>query len=254
MLLILDVGNTNIKVGVYDGDNLTCVSRLSTDKFKTKDEYTFQLYSMFKVYKISPDVIKGAIIGCVVPQITEHLSDAIFTITNIKPLVVGPGIKTGLNILIKNPSAAGADLVASCVAAINLYKSPSIIISLGTATTISVIDKNNSFIGGLLMPGVSISLNALFDKAALLPNISLEAPSKIIGQTTEDCMKSGSVIATAAMIDAVCDRIEEEVGEKCFVVATGGHANIVVPSCKRDICINDELILLGLKYIYEKNI
>ncbi len=254
MLLILDVGNTNIKVGIYNDDKLAFMARLSTDRFKTKDEYTVQLYSVFKVYKVSAKDITGAVIGCVVPQITQHLADAIKTIANVSPIIVGPGVKTGLNIKLKNPAVAGADLVASSVAAIELYKSPSIVISLGTATTISVIDKDKSMIGGLLMPGIGISLNALSEKAALLPSISLEAPKKMIGQTTEDCMKSGSVLANAAMIDAVCDRIEEELGQKCSVVATGGLAQTIIPSCKRDVVLNDELILLGLKSIYNKNI
>lgn len=254
MLLILDVGNTNIKIGIYDNNNLTFKARISTDKFKTKDEYTIQLDSIFKVYSVSVEDIKGAIIGCVVPQITQYLTDAIFTLTNIKPLCVGPGIKTGLNILLNNPAATGADLVASSVATIEMYPVPAIIISLGTATTISIVNSDKAMIGGLLMPGVGISLNALSEHAALLPNISLEAPKNIIGKTTEDCMKSGSIIANAAMVDGVCDRIEAELGQKCTVIATGGLASTIIPSCNRDIEINDELILLGLKYIYEKNV
>ncbi len=253
MLLALDVGNTNIKMGVYDNNELVFHARLTTDKFKTSDEYTIELHAIFSVYKFPISNITGAVIACVVPQIVTQLTTAIKNVTGVDTLVVGPGVKTGLDIKLNNPASTGADLVASCVAAIETYPCPCIIVCLGTATTIIVLDETKAMIGGLLMPGVMISLNALTTKTALLPNISLEAPKNIIGKTTEDCMKSGCVIASACMIDSVCDKIEKEINKKCTVIATGGLSGVIIPSCQREIIIKDELILDGLNIIYNKN-
>lgn len=253
MLLVLDVGNTNIKLGIYDGKNLAYQARLSTDRFKTKDEYTVELHSIFDVYGVPTDKIDGAIMSCVVPQITQHLKNAIKTLTGIDAFILGPGVKTGLNIKVSNPAATGSDLVASAVATAELYPCPCIIFSLGTATTVTVLDDERAMLGGMIMPGVSISLNALTSSAALLPNISPEPPASIIGKNTVDCMKSGCVIGTAAMLDGVCERIEQELNTPCHAVATGGLASTVIPSCNRKIDLRDDLILEGLRIIYEKN-
>lgn len=253
MLLVLDVGNTNIKMGIYNGKKLEFQARLSTDRFKTEDEYAVEFYSIFRVYHVPVKEIDGVIIGSVVPQITGHLRNALRTLTGVAPVLVGPGVKTGLNIKINNPATMGADLVASGVAAAELYPCPCIIFTLGTATTISVIDGDKAFAGGCIMPGVSISLNALTAKSALLSAIGLEAPERVIGKNTEDCMKSGVVLGTAAMLDGMCQRIEEELGSRCSTVATGGLSNVIIPSCKRKIDLRDDLILEGLRIIYSRN-
>ena len=253
MLLVLDVGNTHIKMGIYNGDSLSFQARLSTDRFKTADEYAVEFYTVFQVYKVPAGKITGVIIGSVVPQITSALKTAMQTLTGTSPMVEGPGIKTGLNIKINNPATTGADLVASCVAASELYPCPCIVFALGTATTISVLDKDGAMLGGSILPGVGISLNALTAKSALLSAISLEAPEKVIGKNTEDCMRSGSVLGTASMLDGMYTRIEQELGVHCSAVATGGFASVIIPNCYRKIDVRDDLVLLGLKSIYHKN-
>lgn len=253
MLLVLDVGNTNIKMGLYDGDKLGFQARISTDRFKTEDEYAVEFYSIFRVYDVPVEEIDGVVIGSVVPQITGYLKNALRTLTQVEPVLVGPGVKTGLNIKINNPATLGADLVASCVAAAELYPCPCIIITLGTATTISVLDEEKAMLGGCIMPGVGISLNALTAQSALLSAISLDAPEKVIGKNTADCMRSGSVLGTASMLDGMCARIEKELAKPCSAVATGGLSGVIIPSCTRKIDLRDDLILEGLKTIYRRN-
>ncbi|GHU81742.1 type III pantothenate kinase [Clostridia bacterium] len=253
MLLVLDVGNTNIKLGIYDDKELLFSIRISTDRNKTKDEYLIEFNSLFLVYNVPVSNITGAIISSVVPQLTTALKDSLHTLTGVVPLVVGPGIKTGLNIKINDPATLGADIAVASVAATVLYPSPTIVFGLGTATTISVLDKNKSMVGGCISPGVAVSLSALIDKSSLLSSISIEAPKHVIGRSTDECIKSGAVIGTACMIDGMCERIEEELGETCTVIATGGLASLVTPSCKRKIEVCDHLILEGLRIIYERN-
>lgn len=254
MLLVLDAGNTNIKIGIYDGAELQFSIVISTDRAKTKDEYAISFHSLFQVYNISPSDITGSIISSVVPQLTSSLKGALKTLTGVTPMVVGPGIKTGLNIKINDPASLGADLVAGTVAASELYPCPCIIFGLGTATTIFVLDKNKELIGGSIAPGVSVSLSALISQSSLLPSISLEAPIKVIGKNTEECMKTGSVLGTACMIDGMIDRIEDELGQKCTTIATGGLASVITPNCKHKIEHKDTLLLDGLRIIYEKNV
>lgn len=253
MLLTLDIGNTNITMGVYDGRELKFVARLSTDRLRTRDQYAVDIRAILDIYKTSVSNIDGSIICSVVPQITNAVKDAVKCLTGTVPLIVGPGIKTGLNIKISNPSALGADFVAGCVAAIEHYPCPSIIFDFGTATTIAVLDKNKDMLGGCIMPGIVISLEALTARSSLLQAIGFDAPNHVIGTNTADCMKSGSIYGTASMVDGMCDRIEEELGEKCTVIATGGLAGVVVNCCKRQVKSDDNLLLEGLRIIYNKN-
>ncbi len=253
MLLTLDIGNTNITMGVYDGRELKFVSRLSTDRLRTKDQYAVDIRAILDIYGTPLKDVDGAIVCSVVPQLTAPVSQAIKQLTGLMPLVVGPGIKTGLNIKISNPSILGADLVAGCVAAIEHYPCPAIVLDLGTATTFSVLDSTKGMIGGVIMPGMVISLDALTARTSLLQSIGFEAPSSVVGTTTADCMRSGMIFGTAAMIDGMCDRIEAELGQKCTVVATGGLSGVVVKYFKRKIEYNDNLLLEGLRLIYQKN-
>ena len=253
MLLVIDIGNTNIKFGLFEGEELKTLARVSTDKKKTSDEFAGEFYSVLSVYGFEKNDIDGCIISSVVPQVLRMVRQAVKTTLGIEPLVVGPGIKTGLNIKIDNPSSTGADLVTGCVAALHLYSAPSIVISMGTATTIIVLDKSGAMIGGAISPGVSISMGALSEKTALLPSVAMDAPKKVIGKNTDECIRSGVVIGNACMIDGMIDRINEEMGAECTVVATGGLAQDIVPSCRHKIELRDDLMLQGLRIIYDKN-
>ncbi|OJU17218.1 MAG: pantothenate kinase [Clostridiales bacterium 43-6] len=253
MLLAIDVGNSNITLGVFQGDALKFVARIATDKAKTGDQYAIELRDMVDLYGVSTEDFSGAIISSVVPVLASSLKQAVTKLTGFTPIVLGPGIKTGLNIKIDNPGQLGADLVAGAVAAIHLYPCPCIIYDLGTATTITVIDKNQNFIGGAICAGIAISLDALVTRTAQLPQISIETPDSAIGKNTIDSMKSGLVFGQAALLDGMTERMEDQLGEKATVIATGGLAKEIVANCKRNIVYSDNLILLGLKMIYDKN-
>lgn len=253
MLLVFDVGNTNIKLGLFDDEKLSMIARTSTNESKTGEELALEIKGIFEVYGFDIAVVEGVIISSVVPQVLTNLKRAVRLLFGTEPFVVGPGLKTGINLKIDNPASAGADLVTGCVGAAEMYKLPCIAISMGTATTIFVIDETKSMIGGAIIPGVSTSLNALVKEGALLPSVGIHAPEKVVGKNTDECMRSGIVIGTAAMIDGMIDRIEEETGFSCSLVATGGLAAEVVPSCKHKIEFRDDLMLQGLRLIYEKN-
>lgn len=253
MLLTIDVGNTNIKLGIYDGDELHRIIKISTDSHKTADEIAVELYTLMQVYSVDAYSIDGCIICSVVPRITNRLKAAVKSVTGVDALIVGPGIKTGVNICIDDPATLGADLVVACAAAQSMFDNPCIVISMGTATAMFVIDENRRMLGGTISPGVSISLDALTAHGALLPAISLNAPDHIIGKNTDDSIRAGVVLGTACMIDGMIDKIEKEIGKKCSVVATGGIAPMIVNNCSHDIVLKDDLILEGLRIIYKKN-
>ena len=254
MILTLDIGNTNITIGVYNQKELQFVSRMASDRLRTEDQYAVELRDILDIYGISIADIEGAIVGSVVPVLTVAIKRAVKRLIHTEPLIVGPGVKTGLNILIDNPGTLGADFVAGCVAALEIFPCPCIIFDLGTATTIAVLDSHKNMLGGAIMPGVRISLDALTTRSALLSSIDLEAPPKAIGSNTADCMRSGSVFGTASMMDGMIERMEEELNMRCTVVATGGLARDVVPHCRREVILCDNLLLEGLRILYEKNI
>ena len=352
MILAIDIGNTNIVLGCVEGKKTYFIERLSTDKAKTELEYAVSLKNVLELYEIPVEQIEGGIISSVVPQVTELCRSAaekvikkpvkvvgpgVKTGLNIKlddpatagsdlvvvavaalneytcpqividmgtattmsvldqkgsfiggvilpglrtsldalvsnaaqlsqtsltapkkvikkPVkVVGPGVKTGLNIKLDDPATAGSDLVVVAVAALNEYTCPQIVIDMGTATTMSVLDQKGSFIGGVILPGLRTSLDALVSNAAQLSQTSLTAPKKVIGKNTLDCMKGGMIYGNAASIDGMIERMEEELGCKCTIVATGGLAKAVIPHCRHDIIIDENLLLKGLQIIYEKN-
>lgn len=253
MLLTIDVGNTNITLGVYEGKNLKMTGRIATEIKNTADQYAVELKNILALKGVDIADIDGAVIGSVVPAVGSALTGAIGTACGITPLVLGPGIKTGLNILIDNPAQLGADLAAGGVAAAAKYPMPCIVFDLGTATTVSVLDKNGAMLGGAIAAGLATTLHALTSRTASLPGISIEAPGKVIGSNTVDCMKSGLIFGAAAMMDGMCERIEEELGEKATVVATGGLSSVVAPFCRRAIICDDDLLLEGLRLIFERN-
>ncbi len=252
MLLAIDVGNTNIVLGVLDGDKIMHKGRMHTNVNSTTDEYAIKLKAFLELHGVHSE-IDGAIIASVVPPLVRPLKKAVKLVTAQNALVVGPGVKTGLSIKIDNPSQLGADMVVGAVAAKEKYPCPIIMFDLGTATTGSVIDKNGDFIGAVITAGVKTSLNALASGTALLPLIEISAPKRVIGTNSIDSMRSGAVVGTAAMIDGFIDRFEEELGEKATVIITGGLGTQVIKNCKHDIVLSQNLLLDGLKIIYDKN-
>ncbi|MBR6702618.1 MAG: type III pantothenate kinase [Clostridia bacterium] len=253
MILALDAGNTNIVAGCIDGEKILFIERIKTDTSKTELEYIVLFQALMHLHKIANDEIEGAIISSVVPPLNNIITGAVRKMFGIEPQIICPGIKTGLRIMVDDPATVGSDLIADTVAGLEYYGAPLIIIDMGTATTVTVLDKDKSFIGGAIMPGVGATMDALVSRTSQLPRIALEAPRKIIGTNTVDCMKSGIIIAQAAAMDGMIDRMWKELGYETKVVATGGLASSIVPNCSHDIIIDNELILKGLKVIYEKN-
>ncbi|MCD7873039.1 MAG: type III pantothenate kinase [Clostridiales bacterium] len=251
MILAVDVGNTNIVLGVMDGKNLVHSGRLSTNTSETEIEYSMKLKTFLDIKNIKE--ISGAIISSVVPALVRTLKKSIKTICGVDAIVVGPGIKTGLNIKLDNPAEMGADLVAGDVAVINKYPLPAIVFDIGTATTASVIDKTGAHLGGAIMCGIKTAINSLANGTSLLPHIDISAPSRIIGANTIDAMKCGSVIGAAAMLEGMITRFEEELGEKATVIITGGLGRAVAKVIRRDVIVDENLLLDGLGIIYEKN-
>lgn len=253
MILAIDIGNTNIVIGCCDDEKIYFIERLSTNIPKTELEYAISFKNVLEIYGIDPAQIEGGIISSVVPPITNIVRSSAEKVLGKPVKIVGPGVKTGLNILMDNPAQVGSDRIVNAVAAINEYPVPLVIIDMGTATTFCVVDDKKNYIGGMILPGVRISLDALTSRTSQLSRISIEAPKKTIGKNTIDCMKSGIIHGNAACIDGMVQRIEKELGQKATVLATGGLAKKIVPYCEQDIMIDDELLLKGLRLIYNKN-
>ena len=253
MILTIDIGNSNIVLGAVEGEQILFEARLRTDATKTSDEYCIDLKMILEVYGVAADQVEGAIIASVVPQVLNSMQTAMKKLTGKTALVVGPGLKTGLNIKVENPSQTGADLVVGSVAALREHKAPLIVIDMGTATTIVVLDKDGAFIGGSISPGVKISMDALTERTALLPGLQLDQPKKAIGRNTIDCMRSGIMLGTACMLDGMVERMEAELGCQATVVATGGIAKFVIPLCKREMIYDKDLLVKGLAILYREN-
>ena len=253
MILVVDIGNSNVVIGGVEGEKILFEARVRTEATKTSDEYCIDLKSILDIYNVDKASIEGSIIASVVPQVLNTFQTAIMKLTGKKALVVGPGLKTGLNIAIDNPSQTGADLVVGCVAALREHKPPMIVIDMGTATTMVVLDKNGSLIGGSISPGVKISMDALTGGTALLPGLQLDQPKRAIGRNTIDCMRSGIMLGAACMLDGMIQRIEEELGYQTKVIVTGGIAKFVVPMCRREMTYDKDLLVKGLAALYREN-
>ncbi len=253
MIFAIDVGNTNIVFGGIKNMETKFLTRLNTDKEKTEDEYSVLFKTLIEINGYKTTDFEGAIISSVVPQLNEILKKAVRKLTGIVPIVVGPGVRTGLDIKIDNPATLGSDIVVGCVAAIAKYPKPLIVIDMGTATTIVVVDKNSVYRGGVIIPGVAVAMESLTKNAAQLQSISLDAPKKAIGTNTADCMRSGIVFGNASMIDGMIDRFSEEIEGTPTIIATGGLSPKIIPYCKHKIILNDDLLLAGLEIIYKKN-
>ena len=253
MILVVDIGNSNVVIGGVEREKILFEARVRTEATKTSDEYCIDLKSILDIYSVDKACIEGAIIASVVPQVLNTMQTAVMKLTGKKALIVGPGLKTGLNIAIDNPSQTGADLVVGCVAALREHKPPMIVVDMGTATTMVVLDKNGALIGGSISPGVKISMDALTGGTALLPGLQLDQPKRAIGRNTTDCMRSGIMLGAACMLDGMIQRMEEELGYQTKVIVTGGIAKFVVPMCRREMTYDKDLLVKGLAALYREN-
>ncbi|MBE6963051.1 MAG: type III pantothenate kinase [Ruminococcaceae bacterium] len=255
MLLAIDVGNSTTSVGLFDRDKTLCfLASLDTDSRKTADQISVDLMNLFTLYRYDYTCVTGAILCSVVPPLNFMMEKALTRLLGKPPMVVGPGVKTGLNIRLTNQTQVGADIVADAVAALEKFEAPIVTIDMGTATTIGIISEGRNYEGGMLLPGVNVSLEALSRRAAQLPDISLQHPKALIGKNTEDCMRSGIVYGTAGMLDGIIDRLRGEFpGKKLTVVATGGNAPVIVRYCRNEIIYDKYLLMDGLWTIYQKN-
>lgn len=253
MVLLIDIGNTNVALGGCDGNRLLFTGSCASDLKKTEDEYALTIKGILELNGCTVDKIEGGIISSVVPSLRTVLFHAMKRLTGHQFLLVGSGIKTGLNIHMDNPAQLGSDLVVNAVAANAKYPKPLVFFYLGTATTLSVLDRNGTYLGGMIIPGLRISADALSAQAAQLPAITLATPQRVIGRNTVECMQSGAIYGWAAMLDGLVDRIEEELGEPVTAIATGGLLKTILPACRRKIIPDPNLRLEGLLILYQKN-
>lgn len=254
MVFTADIGNSNIVFAVVSEEKIEFMARISTMLRRTFEEYAIYIKDILAVHGIEKKEIKGAIVSSVSPALSGVIQEAIRQALGMHSLLVGPGIKTGLKLAVENPSQLGSDRVVDSVAATYYYKAPLLIIDMGTATTMSVVDESNTFLGGMIVPGIKISVEALAQNTSQLPHIALEKPKHIIGRNTVESMQSGLINGNAAMIDGMIQRVEEELGKPLTVVATGGHAPFIVPHCKKEIHLDEHLLLKGLYLLFHKNI
>ena len=254
MILAIDIGNTNIVLGGLEVEKILFEARMATDLIKTSDQYCAELKNMLALFEVTPEMIDGSIVSSVVPPVLNSVKTAIRKLTGKTCLVVGPGIRTGLNIRVENPAEVGSDLIVAAVAAIQEYGTPLLLVDMGTATTITAVDASGTFLGGCICPGVKISMEALTGRTAQLPGISLEEPQRAIGRNTRDCMRSGIMFGAAAMLDGLLDRMEAELGVPVKVIATGGIARFVIPLCRRKMIYDRSLMLKGLGLLWRRNL
>lgn len=253
MILTIDIGNTIISLGCVESGQILFRGRINTDRIKTSDQYCIDLKTLLEIYDAELSDIEGTIISSVVPQVLNSVKTAVVKLTGKEALVVGPGLKTGLNILLDNPSQMGGDLVCAAVAALRAHNPPMVVIDLGTATTMSVLDESGAYLGGCVCPGVQLSLDALTGNTSLLPGIQLDRPRCAIGRNTADAMRSGIMMGTASMLDGMIDRFEEELGMKCTVVMTGGIGRFIAPLCRHALVYDRDLVMKGLALLYREN-
>ena len=253
MILAIDMGNTNIVIGGIDEQKTYFEERITTVHSRTSTEYALLIKDILELHSIDKSQIEGGIVSSVVPPLNAPIQSAIKKIFGRRPLMVGAGMKTGLNIIMDNPKTVGSDQIVDAIAALQEYPCPIIVIDMGTATTMSVIDKSGNYTGGVILPGLKVSLDSLSSKAAQLPYISLDIPGRVIGKNTIDCMRSGILYGNAAQMDGIIDRMEEELGETASVVATGGLSRFVTPLCRHKIHYDQALLLKGPLVLYRKN-
>ncbi len=253
MILAIDIGNTNIVLGcIRDGKQLFS-ARIASDRNKTADQYALDIRGIFELHGIDAKQIEGGILSSVVPYLQTVIPAAVRLLCGLDLMIVGPGIKTGLNIRTDNPASVGSDLIVAAVAARAKYPTPIAIVDMGTATTLSVIVNDNEYVGGMIIPGLWTSMNALSAHAAQLPYIDLNGPAKLVGTNTIDCMRSGAINGTAAMLDGLIDRLEAELKKPVTPIITGGLSELIAPSCLHPFRLEPDILIDGLQILYEKN-
>ncbi|KAB3533285.1 type III pantothenate kinase [Alkaliphilus pronyensis] len=254
MILVFDVGNTNIVIGVYKSDELIDSWRIATDKDKTSDEYSMMIHYFFQYSNIDLKLVKDVIISSVVPNIMYSLEHAIRKLLNIEPLIVGPGVKTGMNIRYDNPKQVGADRIVNAVAAFEKYGGPLIIVDFGTATTFCAVSQNGDYLGGTISPGIKISSDALFQRAAKLPRVELIKPGKVICKNTNNSIQSGIIYGYVGLVEYIVKKMIQELGGKNVkVVATGGLSSLIASEANYIHIVDKLLTLDGLRIIYNRN-
>lgn len=253
MLMVFDIANTNIKIGLYDDNLLIANWRISTGVHRMPDEYGIMIFNLLRKDRIAAHEVTECAISCVVPPLLTIFNEMMLKYFHIKPLIVGPGVKTGVKIRMDNPKEVGADLIANAAAAMKLYTLPIIIVALGTATAFATVSKEGEYLGGVIAPGLGISLEALYTRTSALPRVDLVRPKKTIGPNTVAAMQSGTIFGWAGLIDGIVERIREELGEKAMVIATGGYAQLIANESKTIDKVNPELTLYGVKLIHDMN-
>ncbi len=253
MLLAIDIGNTNISIGLFEGDDLKATWRLATGVHRMPDEYAVILLNLLRHQGVDiTDITKGAI-SCVVPPLVTTFNELFEKYFNIKPLIIGPGVKTGIRIRYENPRELGGDRISNAAGALHLYKAPLIVVVMGTATAFDTISKEGDYLGGAVAPGLAISAEALYTRTAALPRVELVRPERAIGANTVAAMQSGIIFGYAGLIDGIVTRIQEELGEKTMVVATGGYSSIIAKETRVIEKVNQNLTLIGIKAIHALN-
>lgn len=252
MMLVFDIGNTNTVLGVFHQDQLVAHWRISTDRERTADEYGMLLNNLFNYVGLDMGKIQAVVMSSVVPPLMHILEEMSQRYLKLSPLVVGPGIKTGLPIKMDDPREVGADRIVNAVAAYHMYGGPVIIVDFGTATTFCAVNQRGEYIGGAIAPGIGISTEALFARAAKLPRVEMKRPPSVLGKNTVHGMQSGIVFGYAGLVDALVERIMKEIG-RCQVVATGGMADLIARESRTITKVEPLLTLYGLKLIYQRN-
>ena len=254
MLLVVDVGNTNIVVGLYKDRDLIASWRISSDRRRTPCEIAALLKSLLEMEGIAPEGVDGAVMSSVVPPLTSTVVKAVKMLFNISPLVVGPGVKTGMPILVDNPKEVGTDRIVNAVAAYHKYGGPLVVVDFGTATTFDVVSVKGEYLGGAIAPGIGISMEALFRETAQLPKVDFERPKNVIGKNTVESMQSGIFYGYVCLVDGMIDLIQKEFDLPLKVVATGGLAESVASMSRTIQKVEPWLTLEGLRIIYQKNL